>query len=294
MLPTDSVFVNTPHSEISYDSLKPSSKIPLLEAINEQSWDDKIEKQLKESLFFKHSVKVENDVDTDSSSFFISHQSTFIKNEEIVREKTVDWFFLSFLLLLTLLSMVKLQSIKVFSFSLKSIVNTKFSAALSREGNFFRTRSFIFILLFLCLGIGVLLYAFFGTYFPIESQILKITYAVLLFSLFFFTKIFIISFTGVLLKMKTITIEYIQQLVLANYYMAVFILPFAFAYHYFPACVHLLYISGGLFFLIFLYKIIKGFFLFKSNFYLYENFLYFCTIEILPILLVVKYAISYL
>ena len=58
MLPTDSVFVNTPHSEISYDSLKPSSKIPLLEAINEQSWDDKIEKQLKESLFFKHSVKV--------------------------------------------------------------------------------------------------------------------------------------------------------------------------------------------------------------------------------------------
>lgn len=294
MFPTDSVFVNT-HSEASYDTLQSSSIIPLLNAINEQSWDDKIEKQLKENIFFDYSIKKENNTNTDSlaSTLFVSHQPISVQREEMAREKTTDWFFLSFLFVLAVLATVKLQSIRVFSLSLKSIVNPKFSAALAREGDFFKTRSFIFILLFLCLGMGVLLYAFFGTYFPIESEILKIMYAVLLFSLFFFLKVAIIYFSGILLKMKPVTLRYIQQFILADNCVTVFVLPFAFTYYYYPTNV-LLYISGGLLLLILLYKIIRGFFLFKTNFYLYENFLYFCTIEILPILLVVKYAINHL
>jgi len=263
-----------------------------MEVINTQSWSEKIENKLKKNIFFQTDKnEYQNQTESLPQQFIISYKSTPYIKEEKFHTQSVDWFFMSFLFLFAVLAIVKLQSLRIFSLSLRSIISAKFASALSREGDFLKTRAFIFIILFSCLGIGIILYAFLGDYFQVSMEWLKIIYAILLFSFLFFIKFLVVYLTGILFNMKSLVLKYIQQVVLTDYYIAIFIFPLAFIYNYFPQ-IELFYVSAALLVLILLYRIIKGFFIFNTKFYMYEIFLYFCTIEILPLLLIVKYSID--
>ncbi len=280
---SDSLFENT------------TKPIPSIANINKISWSDNIEKNLKNNILYQHFDK-KSSIKSDSLSnkFIISHSKTtnYIqgKKNEIFQ---IDYFFLFFILLLTILAIIKIQSQKIFSATIKSIINPKFSAILSREGNFFKSRAFIFILIYACFGLGLILYVFFGQYLPIINEGIKILYLVIGFSLLFLIKTLIIYAIGIFFNIKTLAIKYIHQIIFINYYIAIFIFPLAFIYNYFSYAI-ILYTTIILLCLLFIYRIVKGFLIFHTKFYAYEIFLYLCTIEILPLLLIVKFTINWL
>lgn len=264
--------------------------IPSIDRINTTSWGDNIEKELKNAILYPF-VEKEDTIETDSlsNSFIVSYD----KSHTPVQEKKntsfqVDYFFIFFIFLLIALAMLKLQSKKTFSSIIKSVFNAKYSSALSREGDFFKSRAFICVVIYSFLSLGLILYSFFGDYLPVINEGLKILYLILGVSLLYLIKILTTHLLGVFFDIKILIIKYIHQILFANYYIGIFIFPLAFIYHYFPYAV-ILYLALLLLCLLFIHKIIKGFFIFRPKFQTYEIFLYFCTIEILPILLIAKF-----
>ena len=123
--------------------------IPSIDRINTTSWGDNIEKELKNAILYPF-VEKEDTIETDSlsNSFIVSYD----KSHTPVQEKKntsfqVDYFFIFFIFLLIALAMLKFQSKKTFSSIIKSVFNAKCSSALSREGDFFKSRA-LFVLLF--------------------------------------------------------------------------------------------------------------------------------------------------
>lgn len=290
MYPSDSANVSNPTFYVDSLSSVPKECVPLLKLINTESYSEKIENQLKKNILFQPSYN-QNQNNFLPQHLIISYKPYSHTNEAKIHEKSIDWFFLSFLVLFTMLAIIKLQSFRIFSLSLRSIISDKFTSALSREGDFFKTRSFIFILIYSCFGMSLITYAFLGNFSPSQMEWLKIVITALLFTLLFLLKIFLIYLTGQFFNIKPLVSKYIQQIILTDFYIAVFIFPLAFVYYYNPF-LELLYIWGALMILILLYRIIKGFLIFSTKFYMYENFLYFCTVEILPILLLVKFFVN--
>lgn len=256
---------------------------PAMHIVNNQTWSDNLESQLKTNILFKQdSIEQENDISANQ----LIIQEKIVLNEIKLPVESFDWFFLWFIILLVMLALIKILNFK-------NATNKPFAFLLSIENNSLKTSTLLFAFLYMCLGMGLILYSFLGSLLPIKSELLKISIFISSFSLLLLLKLIIYSFTGALFNVKEQTQKYIHNIIIINYYIAVFLFPFAFIYHYFPF-EFLGYIVCVLWTLIYLYRIGQGFFIFKSKYYIYENFLYFCTIEILPLLLGIKITLNYI
>lgn len=265
-------------------------KPPALHIINEQSYEESLNSNLKNNIYFKSLKRDENENEVDSQSQLIVNHQVII-NEINRPYKSFDWFFVMFFLLFFLLSLIKLQSLKIFNLSIRGAVNKKYASALSREGNFFKSRVLIFILLYTFLGLALIIYAFASPFININIEPAKIILLLAGVSILFLLKLLLLSFTGLLFDIKALVTKYIQQIILIDFYIAVCLFPFAFVYNYYPF-IEIAIAGGILLTIIFIYRIIRGFLIFNAKFLAYENFLYFCTLEILPLLLSVKYVVN--
>jgi hypothetical protein len=284
----DSLNVNTYF--LDSNTILYGESVPFLKVMNKNSWSDNMKTQLKKNINFQV-IQNQQLNDILPNHLIISYEKPSFTEIHKNHQKTFDWFFISFILLLVFLAIIKLQSQKIFSLSLKSMLNAKYASALSREGDFFKTRAFVFIIVYTCFGLGLLAYAFAGSYIPISFELLKIVFALISLTIILLIKVFFVYLTGILFNMKNLVAKYIQQIILMDYYIAVFLFPLAFVYHYFP-WQEIIYISSIILIIVLLFRIIKGFLIFNAKFYFYENFLYFCTMEILPLLLVVKFLVN--
>lgn len=266
--------------EYTLQDVSPSAHIA-----NKESWSSRLEEELKSNIFFK---QTNNDslVEEQIYPSQLIVQQKIVYNEVKLIEKSFDWFFIFFILLFSLLALIKILS-------LKSLNNKSYAIPLSIENNFLKSGALLFIITYIGIGMGLIIYPFLGSLLPIKNELLKILFLIGGFTSLMLLKIMIYTFTGVLFNIKDQTQQYFQYIIVINYYITIFLFPIALIYHYYPFSflIYLLFILWGL---AYLYRIGLGFFIFKSKFYIYENFLYFCTIEFLPLLLGIKISLNYL
>lgn len=265
---------------------------PALHIINDHSYEEILNSNLKNNIYFKSLKLDEKGNDVDFPSQLIVNTPVII-NEVNRPDKSFDWFFISFFLLFFILSLIKFQSLKIFNLSIRGAVNKKYASALSREGDFFKSRVLIFILLYTFFGLALILYAFASPFIDINFEPAKILLLLTGVGVLFLFKLLLLSFTGILFDVKALVSKYIQQIILIDFYIAICLFPIAFVYNYYPF-LEIAIAAGLLLTMIFIFRIIKGFLIFNTKFWVYENFLYFCTLEILPLLLSVKFVVNYL
>ncbi|MDD3279988.1 MAG: DUF4271 domain-containing protein [Bacteroidales bacterium] len=258
---------------------------PSAHIANKVSWSSRLEKELKSNILFKQTHKDSLEEKQIFANQLIVQQK-IVYNEVKLPEKSFDWFFVFFIVLFSLLALIKVLS-------LKSLHNKPYTIPLSIEKNFFKSGALLFIILYIGIGMGLIVYSFLGSLLLLKNELLKIILCIGGFTFLMLLKSMIYAFTGVLFNIKDKTQQYVQEIIVVNYYIAVFLFPIAFVYYYYPFkfLIYILFILWGL---AYLYRIGLGFFIFKSKFYIYENILYFCTIEFLPILLGVKMSLNYI
>lgn len=258
---------------------------PSAHIANKVSWNSRLEKELKSNILFKQTHK---DYLEDEQIFpnQLIVQQKIVYNEVKLPEKSFDWFFVFFIVLFSLLALIKVLS-------LKSLHNKPYAIPLSIEKNFLKSVALLFIIVYIGMGMGLIVYSFLGSLLPLKNELLKIILCIGGFTFLMLLKSMIYAFTGVLFNIKDKTQQYVQDIIVVNYYIAVFLFPIAFVYYYYPFefLIYILFVLWGL---AYLYRIGLGFFIFKSKLYIYENILYFCTIEFLPILLGVKMSLNYI
>ncbi len=267
------------------------NKPPALHIINDYSYEESLNNNLKNNIYFKSSKLDEKGSDVNFPSQLIVNRPVVI-NEINRPGKSFDWFFISFFLLFFILSLIKFQSLKIFNLSLRGAVNKKYVSALSREGDFFKSRVLIFILLYTFLGLALILYTFISRFINLNFEPAKILLLLTAVAFLFLFKLLSFSITGVLFDMKALVSKYIQQIILIDFYIAVCLFPIAFVYNYYPF-IEIAITGGILLTMLFIFRIVRGFLIFNAKFLVYENFLYFCTLEILPLLLSVKFVVNY-
>ena len=94
-----------------------------------------------------------------------------------------------------------------------------------------------------------------------------------------------------LLDLEPQTIRYLRKKVLAYYDLLLVTAPLA-MFRYFYSMIPV-WIFPILLAIVSIFLIINGFFIFSKTLKSYGNFLYFCTLEILPLVILVKLLVSY-
>ncbi len=108
---------------------------------------------------------------------------------------------------------------------------------------------------------------------------------------FFAFKLLLYASSSFLLDLEPQTIRYLRKKVLAYYDLLLVTAPLA-MFRYFYSMIPV-WIFPILLAIVSIYLIINGFFIFSKTLKSYGNFLYFCTLEILPLVILVKLLVSY-
>jgi hypothetical protein len=199
-----------------------------------------------------------------------------------------DWGFiasLTFLLLLAFIKVIFLRTSKMSSYRMlmrKTYNKTNYTQEAVHP--YFSAFPFM-----ICSWIvfSLILYTF-------THQLFEHNRTIILFLVFgsiltlFVIRFFLFKFVELLFGIKTMIAEFRYLTKKINFFIAFFTFPFVFVNYYYP---HLFLITPII--LIFaalsLYRIFLGWSSLKQNFQVYEYFLYLCTIEILPLLILLKF-----
>ncbi len=115
-------------------------------------------------------------------------------------------------------------------------------------------------------------------------------------SLVYFVKLIVISFLGYILKADQQVKEYFFNIFLINNFIGLLFLPLVIIMAYLPGAPPetIIKTGVGLFFASMIYRALRGVVIGSGNinFSLYHLFLYLCTLEILPLVVLIKLFVS--
>jgi hypothetical protein len=268
------------------------------------SYEDSLWNVLQTSLYINPPTLKQEE------THFIMQQTTKPFEDLSYSRSGFDWFFVISLVFLSLLVIVRLRSPKIFSTSYDSLQKGKLTdGSYANQSSSSKQLAF---LLPICSWIGISLILYIFMFFCVQNNYLDIPQFdknfILKFSFVFTVIYFSIRFVllkamSVLFDIKNTVLEYQHLLGYVDFVLVILSFPFVFIYTYYgiPPSYSEEYpllknISLILIFLIFIvlnaYKVIKGWGVFRRDFRLHEYFLYLCTIEILPLLVFLKFSID--
>ena len=196
-----------------------------------------------------------------------------------------DWFFMISLLFLLLLAVIKLNFAKTTKALKKTMRGNYKINIFGNESAHINFPLFPFILC-ICIVFSLAFYSFFYQSHENIDDIFFLKSFIVIMG-FIIGRFVLVKFVGLLFKIKNIISEFEQITTIMIFLATILCFPFIFiAYYYdFPLFLTLALL---IFALIFLYRIGQGWIIFRKRMKIYEYFLYFCTIEILPLLVFFK------
>lgn len=250
----------------------------------------------KDSLFYKYQiiqVSVDKNVQYEKSIFSRHALKVSRPIENKSNPAVSDWGSYVILICLVFFAGIQYNNYKRVQQLFKAFAVARFFNQLARESTLFKERS-----TFLLFSMYVVVLSFFLTrtylFYTLNNNELNgfvLFIKVLLgLSLFYFFKIILFSLTGKLFKAAKESADYILNICVFGQVMGIVLLPFSIIMTYFPNGFILL-----LFFIIFgisyFYRTFRGMIFIYSglNVPVYYLFLYFCTLEILPLVIIAKY-----
>jgi hypothetical protein len=199
-----------------------------------------------------------------------------------------DWGFIIFFTFLLLLAFIKgffLRTPKISSYGmlLKKTYNKKKH---NQEWAYPYFSSFPFVV---CSWIifSMILYTFIYQSFGHNDNIFLLwSFGFML--VFFIVRFILFKCVGILFKMKDIILEFGYLTKTINFFIAFLSFPVIFINYYYPH-LFLMILMMLIFVVLSLYRMISGWEFLKQKFKVHEYFLYLCTIEILPVLILLKF-----
>jgi len=221
----------------------------------------------------------------ENKSFLNSELSQpFEDRPNVLRE--LDWFFIISLIFLLLLALIKLNFRKPITLFYKELVGSHKPHAYKNDLS--QTR-FAFLPLVICACI-VFSLAFYVAFNQLSKQenIPILLWTFIMVMLFLLIRSFLLRIVGLLFKMKNIIFEWENLTTVLNFISAILCFPFVFIAYYYSSSI-LLTLAFIIFSIAFLLRFVRGWTIFQKGLRWYEYFLYLCTIEILPILMLLKF-----
>ncbi len=238
-------------------------------------------------------------VNTVKTSFFTSHQMKpgqinpvyFIKFQP-------DWILVLFLLSFVLLAWIQVSYSKRLKQILLAPYSKRFLNQMIRDGNVIKERISVALVIVYAIGISLFLYQI--NILLYHHTIYNVTgfqlYLLIMVSLliYWLVKILLIRFLGKIFKTYQATHEYILNILILIFVSGILLLPLLVLTVYLKS-VFLLHICMIFFILLFLFRFIRGFIIgiSLSKFSYVLLFVYLCSLEILPVIILAKLILSY-
>jgi len=204
-----------------------------------------------------------------------------------------DWIFMLIIVGFALLAFVQVFYNRRLKMIFQAVYARHYASQLVREGNIFNERISIFLFLIYLISFSIFIYEAFKI-FSINTGFMPdfIFYLELLAAIFliWIVKVILIQLSGIIFTTRQRSFEYLLNIYMLNLVIGLFLI-----------CILLpmIYLNGKLFFYIglgfllimFIFKLIKGVAIGFSytKFSRFHLFLYLCTLEILPLVLLVKF-----
>lgn len=242
----------------------------------------------------------------DSTSYIKSIVSEKKLNQGLIKPEKIknrneDWIVLVVIVCFYIYSVIKVLYNKRLFQIFKTTVSYRYLNQLIRDGDLLSEQISILLFGIYIFAISLFSYIVIQQLIPDISQLHHlhgITFYLIIFLfflLFYLIKINIIRFLGWSFKLPNETYEYIVSELIFNELLGVILLPLNVIINYYPNdySIYLGFIIISGFYISRLIRIINSAFS-VSKFSIFHLFIYLCTVEILPILIIIKLIINYL
>ncbi len=244
------------------------------------------------------SIAFRSETKTMAGSFIT--EKDVVKNlpDQITFERVTEWItylLLGAFILLTILNFLYQKNLIHY---FKSIVGRNHANQLIRDGNPFKKRVTLVGTFIYLISVPLLFYATIENFIHIETELaidLSLYFKlVALFIGLFLYKTFFIQFTSVLFKTPKPSFELLVNILIFNLVIGILILPLITLYFYCQFDIFL-YLSLIIYIIVIISRLFRELLvgLSRSIFSILHLFLYLCTLEFIPIVIIGKILINY-
>lgn len=210
-----------------------------------------------------------------------------------------DWITVHLIICVILLGWSRVYFGKRFNHILKAFFSIRQMNTFVREGNIFRERISIPLLINYLVSFSLLIYIVLvnllqASFFDLSG--IQLFAVIMLFVLIsWFLKNIVINIVGTIFKNPLVISDYVYTNFVFNIFIGLILIPVVIIAIYLPA-LEAVYVGIALWFLIYFYRLIRELFsgLSFAEFSLFYRILYLCTLEIIPLLVLTKLAMNYL
>lgn len=269
---------------MSYSS-ESNNIVPLISAIDSTSTDS-LDYYLK-NAFYNPIIEKETIEKQIIPSFFTQK----IAPEYVLKEKkvtTIDWLFIFIIFFCACLAILK----KAISYSDSWSFFPQKTSSLKTNKTIFSSILIIPSVLVILCGYVITLLSFISGVWQINFTFKFFTIVVAIVVAYSIFNYITIKITGFLFHIKTLSRQYFEQTTVIHFVSAIILFIITFIINYLENFQWNITLFIVLISIIYLCKIILCFFIFKKQMQWYEIFLYFCTIEILPLCVGVKFLLN--
>lgn len=233
-------------------------------------------------------------------SLFTEHQEP--KNSILPVGRSIiniDWITIHLVISLCLIAYVQIYYSKRFKQVIKAFFGNRYMHMLTKDGNIYRERISIPLVIVYLISFSLLIYLFINQYIyqPIfDLKGLKLFSVIILAVIIaWFLKNLLINFVGNLFKNYLILTDYIHTNFVFNMVIGVLLMPIVIIAVFLPS-VEMVYAGVIIWLAVYFYRIIRQVFtgLSYTKFSLFYRILYLCTFEIIPLVVLTKLVMSLL
>lgn len=249
---------------------------------------------------FENGNKTDKKSNVDlSGENLLKPEDDFLSFEKIRDDRFVNWVVFWLTNSILFVGIARFVFPVRFNETIQSSVNSRFFSLLEKESGIIGTTvNYLLYLnyLFVFTVVVYLSFKYFGIQVPLKNihPILPFITFLSMGIVFSLLKLWMLNFTAWLFNTSRETITYIRNIIVVNEFTGVILLPLVF-FHLINPFNPVLYAIWALFLLLLIYKVLRGAVLGfnHSRFSLYYLILYLCAVEIMPLLLLIKFSKSY-
>ena len=230
---------------------------------------------------------------SQQKSIFSGHLLKPNDAKNTIKEKSnFGWISIIFIILFSIYAFIQASNFRKVQQFIKSFLGIRFLNQLLRESNFYKERITYPLLIVSFTSTSLFFYGVMA--FGSENSFLSLgvlpflKILILIFSLFII-KLFVVKVSGALFNVGQDETDYTSNIFLFSMFSGVFLLPIGICFWYIPN-VFFEYLGFGLLTVMFGFRLFRTFFfsINESKYSKYYLFLYLCTVEIAPLIVLVK------
>ena len=228
----------------------------------------------------------QNQLTTEDTTFDSHGMQRPVNNQD-------DWIFILIIAAFALLAFVQVFYNRRLKMILQAVYARHYASQLLREGNIFNERVSIVLFLIYLIAFSTFLYEGLKLFSHVTGFMPDLTFYLILLAgifLFWIAKVALIQISGMIFTTQKRSFEYLLHAYMINLAIGLFLVCILLPMIYLNGKVFF-YIGLGFLLIMFVFKLIKGISIGFSftKFSRFHLFLYLCTLEILPLAVLVKF-----